>query len=76
VGACIFTLYFFIFYYLALPLHLPCPVSNLPFAAMGHRRRKLHKERVMFFFSFCCQGQEEKVTQGTGSVFFSFCCQG
>ncbi len=28
------------------------------------------------FFSFCCQGQEEEVTQGTGSVFFSFCCQG
>ncbi len=24
----------------------------------------------MFFFSFCCQGQEEEVTQGTGSVFF------
>jgi hypothetical protein len=26
------------------------------------------------FFSFCCQGQEEEVTQRTGSVFFSFCC--
>ncbi len=29
-----------------------------------------------FEFSFCCQGQEEEVTQGTGSVFFSFCYQG
>jgi len=29
-----------------------------------------------FEFTFCCQGQEEEVTQGTGSVFFSFCCQG
>jgi hypothetical protein len=24
------------------------------------------------FFSFCCQGHEEEVTQGTSSVFFSF----
>jgi hypothetical protein len=68
--------------YPALPL--PCPVSNFPFAARD-RRRKLHKERAMFFFpfaartgggsytwkffSFCCQGQEEEVTQGT---FFPF----
>jgi hypothetical protein len=59
-----------------------------PFVARD-RRRKLHRERAEFFFlllpgirggsytgnffSFCCQGQEEEVTQGTGSVFFSFC---
>jgi hypothetical protein len=49
---------------------LPCTVSNFPFAARD-RRRKLHREREVFF-SFCCQGQEEEVTQGTGSVFFPF----
>jgi hypothetical protein len=49
-------------------LPLPCPVSNFPFGARD-RRRKLHRERVVFFFSFCCQGQEEEVTQGT---FFPF----
>jgi len=43
MGACIFTLYFL------LPcLALPCPVSNLPFAARD-RRRKLHKELFFLF---------------------------
>jgi hypothetical protein len=61
---------------------LPCPVSNFPFAARD-RRRKLHRERAVFFFpfaardkrrklhreffSFYCQGREEKVTQGMGT---------
>jgi hypothetical protein len=53
VGACIFTLYFLLPWTpcptlpcTALPLPLPCPVSNLPFAARD-RRRKLHRE--LFF---------------------------
>jgi len=44
-----------------LPLPLPCPVSNFPFGARD-RRKKLHREQAVFFFSFCCQGQEEEVT--------------
>jgi hypothetical protein len=62
-----FTLYFFTALD-ALPCPCPCPVSNFPFAARD-RRRKLHRERAVFEFSFCCQGQEEEVTQGT---FFPF----
>jgi hypothetical protein len=34
---------------LPLPLPCPCPVSNFPFAARD-RRRKLYKERAVFFF--------------------------
>jgi hypothetical protein len=113
--------FLFFIYCPALPLPLPCPVSNFPFAARD-MRRKLHRERALFFFpfaardrrrklhrelffllllgtrggsytgnffSFCCQGQEEEVTQGTffpfaardkrrklHREFFSFCCQG
>jgi hypothetical protein len=39
-----------------------------PFTARDSRR-KLQRERAVFVFSFCCQGQEEEVTQGT---FFPF----
>jgi hypothetical protein len=76
VGACNLRPLFLIFSYFLLfifycpgrpaqprpypALSLPCPCPALP----------------CFEFSFCCQGQEEEVTQGTGSVFFSFCCQG
>jgi hypothetical protein len=35
-------------------LPLPCPVSNFPFAARD-RRRKLHRERAMFFFPFAAR---------------------
>jgi hypothetical protein len=47
----------------------PCPALPRPYPALA-------PALPCFEFSFCCQGQEEEVTQGTGSVFFSFCCQG
>jgi hypothetical protein len=37
------------------------------FFSSRDRRRKLHREWAVFFFSFCCQGQEEEVTQGMGT---------
>jgi hypothetical protein len=62
-------------------LHRERAVFFFPFAARD-RRRKLHKELFFLllpgtgggsytrnFSSFCCQGQEEEVTQGT---FFPF----
>jgi hypothetical protein len=60
--------------YPALPLPCPCPCPALPCFKFSFccqdRRRKLHRERAVFFFSFCYQGQEEEVTHGTTSVFF------
>jgi hypothetical protein len=44
----------------ALPLPMPCPVSNLPFAARD-RRRKLHRERAMFFFPFVARDRRRKL---------------
>ncbi len=58
VGACIFILYFLLPWTPcpALPLHCPALALALP----------------CFEFTFCCQGQEEEVTEGTSSVFFLF----
>jgi hypothetical protein len=39
---------------------LPCPVSNFPFAARD-RRRKLHRERAMFFFPFAARDRRRKL---------------
>ncbi len=76
MGACIFTLYFLLPWTPcpalpcpaptlplpcpALPLPLPCPVSNLPFAARD-RRRKLHRERAVFFFPFAARDRRRKL---------------
>jgi hypothetical protein len=48
----------FLFFLIFYCLAQPCPAlaPALPY----------------FEFSFCCQGQEEEVIQGTGSVFFHF----
>jgi hypothetical protein len=82
--------FLFFIYCPALPLPLPCPVSNFPFAARD-RRRKLYKERAVFFFlllpgtrggSYTGNGQcFFLLLLGTGGGsytrnFFSFCCQG
>jgi hypothetical protein len=75
MGACNLRPLFFIFSYFlllifycpghpALPLPCPCPCLALPLP--------LPLPLPCFEFSFCCQGQEEEVIQGTGSFFFPF----
>jgi len=50
---------------------LPCPVSNLPFATIGHKRRKLHKERAMFFFfPFAAKDRRRKLHKERAMFFF------
>ncbi len=89
LGACNLRPLFFIFSYFllfifycpvrpALPCPypaLPCPVSNFPFAARD-RRRKLHKERAVFFFPFATRDRRRKLHRERPVFFFSFCCQG
>jgi len=52
----------------ALPLPLPCPVSNLPFDARD-RRRKLHRELFFFFFPVGGSAPLDSVTVGGGVRF-------
>ncbi len=66
------TVFYFFLFFISLPcpaLALPCPVSNFPFAAR-HRRRKLYKERAMFFF-LLLPGTGGGSYTGNGQCFFS-----
>jgi hypothetical protein len=78
VGAYNLRPLFFIFSYFLLFIcycperpALPCPAPTLP-----SPNPATAPALPCFEFSFCCQGQEEEVTQGMSSIFFSFCCQG
>ncbi len=83
-GACNLRPLFFIFscflLFIFTPLTpcpaLPCPALPRPYPALPCPYPALAPALPCFEFSFCCQGQEEEITQGTDSVFFSFCCQG
>jgi len=72
VGACNLRPLFFIFSYFLLPwTHYPaCPAPPLPCPAPPLPCPCPALALPCFEFSFCCQGQEEEVTQGTGSAFF------
>ncbi len=84
VGACNLWPLFFIFSYFllfifycpapapALPLPLPCLALFRIFLLLPGTGGESYTGNGQFFFSFCCQGQEEKVTQGTGNFFFPF----
>jgi hypothetical protein len=61
-------LYFYSLFFTAMDA-LPCPALPLHYPAFA-------PALPCFDVTFCCQWQEEEVTQGMGSVFFSFCCQG
>jgi hypothetical protein len=50
---------------------LPCPVSNLPFAARD-RRRKLHRERALFFFPFAARDRRRKLHKERAMFLFPF----
>jgi hypothetical protein len=52
-------------------LPLPCPISNLPFAARD-RRRKLHRERAVFFFPFVARDRRRKLHRERAVFFFPF----
>jgi hypothetical protein len=60
VGACNLRPLFFIFSYFSLFI----------FYCSGRPAPALPRPLPCFEFSFCCQGQEEEVTQGTDSGFF------
>jgi hypothetical protein len=70
-GHCfLFFLSFYSLFFIALPFPappLPCPALTLPCPCPSPA---LAPALPCFEFSFWCQGQEEEVTQGTGSVFF------
>jgi hypothetical protein len=83
VGACNLRPLFFIFSYFLLFIFycpgrpaLPCPYSApshalpLPYPAPTLPCPALALPLPCFEFSFYCQGQEEEVIQGMGSVFF------
>jgi len=80
VGACIFTLYFFIFYYLALPLHLHCPALpcfKFTFCYHGTQEEKVTQGTGnVFFFPFAAKDRKRKLHKERAVFFFSFCCQG
>ncbi len=64
-GACIFTLYFLLpcpAPTLPLPLPLPCPALFQIYLLLSGIGGGSY---IGNFFSFCCHGQEEEVTQGT-----------
>ncbi len=56
---------------IALPLPLPCSVSNLPFVVRD-RRRKLHRERSVFFFPSVARDRRRKLHREWSVFFFPF----
>jgi hypothetical protein len=68
-GHCfLFFLIFYSLFFTALDA-LPCPVSNFPFAARD-RRRKLHRERAVFFFPFAARDRRRKLHRERAVFFF------
>ncbi len=63
---------FFLSFYSLFFTTLPCPALPRPYLALPLPcpAPALAPALPCFEFSFWCQGQEEEVTQGTGSVFF------
>jgi hypothetical protein len=52
-------------------LPLPCPDSNFPFGARD-RKRKLHRERAVFFFPFGARDRRRKLHRERAVFFFPF----
>jgi len=70
-------LYFYSLFFTAMDT-LPCPVSMLPFVA-SDRRRKLHRERAVFFFPFAARDTRRKLHRELFFFFFPrgrFCAFG
>ncbi len=54
------------------PALAPAPALFRIFLLLPGTGRGSYTGNGQFFFSFCCQGQEEEVIQGTGRFFFPF----